>query len=520
MKKLLVILLSCALVLGAAGCKIKNADQPTAEQSAGEQSAGGSDVQSAQPGETSSDYAGIEISIDALNVSLRENTCELVVLLRNQTRYDVTYGEAFTVERLEGSSWVSCAREGNWAFEAIGYMLKPGSQQTHSYQLSFAYDLSAPGTYRFRTECYVSDHPEQSTKCTLTVQFTVGSGQTSQDSQPPAEPQPPEVPVAYKAQYVRTDGYISGAQYPQVHIIQSAQALDDYSDEWYHNWLGAFFPDSPETARTDITAGLMDACAGYDDAFFEENYLLFVLLEEGSGSIRHEVLGVTQAQDGTLSVSIDRLVPEVGTCDMAQWHIILELRRENAVQSAADTQIYLDAQLAYQHGQVIVPIRPGAFKQPPQGAVITPEGEVPMQIGGYHWFCRTESGLMEATIADQAGRPLPKKVLQPVTIPAKYAETVYAPIPGSTAYAPTNMQGYLVKVHWEDEPTYIRYTCWPEAVWEGAAQEETVYHMENTFYARPGGYVYEITATWEDLGEGYYGEATYYVYITGITDPV
>ena len=124
---------------------------------------------------------------------------------------------------------------------------------------------------------------------------------------------------------------------------------------------------------------------------------------------------------------------------------------------------------------------------------------------------------MEATTTDQAGRPLPKKVLQPVTIPAKYAETVYAPIPGSTAYAPTNMQGYLVKVHWEDEPTYIRYTCWPEAVWESTAQEETVYHMENTFYVRPGGYVYEITATWEDLGEGYYGEAIYYVYVVGGT---
>ena len=83
-------------------------------------------------------------------------------------------------------------------------------------------------------------------------------------AQPPAEPQPPEVRVAYKAQYVRTDGYISGAQYPQVHIIQSVQELDNYSDEWYHNWLNAFFPENPETARTDITAGLMEACESYD----------------------------------------------------------------------------------------------------------------------------------------------------------------------------------------------------------------------------------------------------------------
>lgn len=332
----------------------------------------------------------------------------------------------------------------------------------------------------------------------------------------PAEPQPPEVPVAYEAQYVRTDGgYTEDVEFPGVRIIQSVQELQSY----YDTWRDVFYLERWEPDYADTSFGFLAACDRYDDAFFEKNYLLFVLLEEGSGSIRHEVLGVAQAQDGTLSVSIDRIVPEVGTCDMAQWHIILELSRDTAVESAADTEIYLDGRLAYQDGQVIVPIRAGAFKEPPMGVLITPEGEVPMQIGGYHWFCQMENGLMDATIADQAGRPLPKETLQPVTIPAKYAETVYAPIPGSTAYAPTNMQGYLVKVHWEDEPTYIQYTCWPAAVWEGTAQEETVYHMENTFYVRPGGYVYEITATWEDIGEGYHGTAYYYVYVTGGTDP-
>lgn len=330
--------------------------------------------------------------------------------------------------------------------------------------------------------------------------------------QQPAEPQPPEVPVAYKAQYVRTNGgYTENVDFPSVRIIKSTQELQSY----YDTWRDVFCLERWEPDYADTSFGFQAACDGYDEAFFEKNYLLFVLLQEGSGSISHEVRGVAQAQDGTLGISIDRIVPEVCTCDMAQWHIILELNRDTVVQSAADTEIYLDGQLAYQDGQVIVPIRAGAFKQPPKGAVITPEGEVPMQMGGYSWFCRTENGLMEATIADQAGRPLPKEVLQQAVIPAQYAETVYAPIPGSTAYAPTNMQGYLVKVYWEDEPTYIQYTCWPEAVWEGGVPEETVYHMENTFYARPGGYVYEIVATWEDIGEGYHGTATYYVYILG-----
>ena len=48
-----------------------------------------------------------------------------------------------------------------------------------------------------------------------------------------------------------------------------------------------------------------------------------VLLEEGSGSIRHEVerIGV---DSGDLWIEIKSIVPEVGTCDMAWWHVLIE----------------------------------------------------------------------------------------------------------------------------------------------------------------------------------------------------
>ncbi len=52
--------------------------------------------------------------------------------------------------------------------------------------------------------------------------------------------------------------------------------------------------------------------------------LIKPILEEGSGSIRHEVKSVVKNPDGSFAVEIERDVPEVGTDDMAEWHIIVE----------------------------------------------------------------------------------------------------------------------------------------------------------------------------------------------------
>jgi len=66
----------------------------------------------------------------------------------------------------------------------------------------------------------------------------------------------------------------------------------------------------------------------YDEAFFEDNTLLFMYVGEGSGSIRHKVLKVTR-KGQKLNVEIERIVPEVGTCDMAGWLIAVELKKQD-----------------------------------------------------------------------------------------------------------------------------------------------------------------------------------------------
>jgi len=66
----------------------------------------------------------------------------------------------------------------------------------------------------------------------------------------------------------------------------------------------------------------------YDEAFFEDNTLLLVYVGEGSGSIRHKVLNVTR-KGQKLNVEIERIVPEIGTCDMAGWLIAVELNKQD-----------------------------------------------------------------------------------------------------------------------------------------------------------------------------------------------
>ena len=58
------------------------------------------------------------------------------------------------------------------------------------------------------------------------------------------------------------------------------------------------------------------------------------MLEEPSGSNRHEVTSVdlfASLLDRIayfIQPNIKRIVPEVGTCDMANWHIIIEVDKE------------------------------------------------------------------------------------------------------------------------------------------------------------------------------------------------
>lgn len=122
-------------------------------------------------------------------------------------------------------------------------------------------------------------------------------------------------------QYIRTNGSANGITYPVTTIIRSRKELLDY----YEANKNFYYLERQDSSNSNSTKGFLDACDKYDDNYFKEHFLILVLIEENSGSIRHTVTNVTSPSSGTSRVIIKRKLPEAVTMDMAQWHIFVEM---------------------------------------------------------------------------------------------------------------------------------------------------------------------------------------------------
>lgn len=320
MKKLIVIFLTAVLLLSMAACRTDN-PEPTMKDP---------DEWSVRTSQSHSDYEGIEVQI--ANAAWGENGFVLEVDWINRTPHEALFGASYSIERKEGDRWVNCQAVDELAFIAIAYILPAGDTRTESYQVSALFDVSEAGTYRFRSEISVNDGTENANKCIVWAVFTLESDQDKSQINT-------EKAVEYGAQYVRTDGYQDGARFPKVKIIRSTEELNSY----YEANKDTFNLERKEKVYSDTTVGFLGACDKYDGAYFEKGYLVLVLLEEGSGSIHHEVTGSTISSDGDLGIYIKRIVPEFGTCDMAEWHIILEMAKSVEIKDENSVRIFLSA---------------------------------------------------------------------------------------------------------------------------------------------------------------------------------
>lgn len=131
-----------------------------------------------------------------------------------------------------------------------------------------------------------------------------------------------ETEVQFNAAYSRTDGYIEKTTYPYVTVITTRTDLEKYTAE--HEGLYNFY----ENSSSD---GFYDIVTNYDAVFFADNSLVMIMLEENSGSVTHEVAGIT-CENGESVITINRILPEGDmTDDMAEWHIIVELPKDSPV---------------------------------------------------------------------------------------------------------------------------------------------------------------------------------------------
>ena len=146
------------------------------------------------------------------------------------------------------------------------------------------------------------------------------------------------VPFGYPVQYIRTDyfGY-DPRPFPYAVVIGSTEDLNAY----YTENKAYFHMELRETVYSDTTIGFPDAGDRYYAAFFREHKLLFLVLEEGSGSVRHEILDLRPSDDQTAwTVTVRCITPELVTDDMAAWHLMLELPADMPV-SADNISIVL-----------------------------------------------------------------------------------------------------------------------------------------------------------------------------------
>ncbi len=142
--------------------------------------------------------------------------------------------------------------------------------------------------------------------------------------------------VDFDVQYIRTGAQNYEGPYPAVAVIHSVDELTTY----YEANKDQFYLERREDPASDSTIGFLDACDKYDAVFFEEHALVFVILEEGSGSTRHNIEFVKVDWNGIMYISVLSVVPEVGTCDMAYWHIMTEVPKEEAPAKEEDVVVY------------------------------------------------------------------------------------------------------------------------------------------------------------------------------------
>ncbi len=156
------------------------------------------------------------------------------------------------------------------------------------------------------------------------------------------KPKNTNVNIGFTAQCIRTNGYNQGAIYPIVKIIRSKDELNAYYEANKDLYNLERIDGLPAENYFPATPGFLDACDKYNDAYFEKQVLIMVLLEEGTGSTRHKVDSIISDSNGKLCINISTTTPEIVTFDMAEWHILIEPAAETNVGSESDVTVLVN----------------------------------------------------------------------------------------------------------------------------------------------------------------------------------
>lgn len=324
MKRITAVFISLILILTLCACQKNNNNKQTFDF----------DTATIKIGKTHTDFDGVNIKLK--NAVWDENNIKLEAEWINETKYEVTYGSSYAIELERDGKWISRQKIDNLVFNSIGYLLKSGKTEEKTYNLTDTFDITEKGTYRLITDCSVFDKGKggESSKCTLWAEFSV-TRKGGEDGTVA------KTLIDFETQYIRTGSLVDISNYPIFTVLQSTGELNPY----YESNKDRFNLERRENPASDSTIGFLDACDKYNDDFFEKNALVLIVVEEGSGSTRHNVNNVKVDTDGKFYVDISSIVPEISTFDVAQWHIIIEIAKEHRPKSYDSIAIYMDDKL-------------------------------------------------------------------------------------------------------------------------------------------------------------------------------
>ena len=114
---------------------------------------------------------------------------------------------------------------------------------------------------------------------------------------------------------------------PTYFIIRTPQAMEAHIQSVMAN----FRRDTatvPDPYLQTLESQVRDFYAGYDDNFFEKNFLVVALVAQGSGSFRYSLESLNLTNQ-TLTINITHNAPMIQTMDFVATTLLLELPTES-----------------------------------------------------------------------------------------------------------------------------------------------------------------------------------------------
>lgn len=130
--------------------------------------------------------------------------------------------------------------------------------------------------------------------------------------------------IKFNSRNIQTHLYVKSFVNPRTDIIKSENDLSKYK----------------KIFKNDTLYETLDI---YKEDYFIDKILVIVTLQESSGSITNKVDTIEKSSNGNnINVFVKRSAPEIGTDDMAIWHLLIEINNNDLGDLNSVDVIYSD----------------------------------------------------------------------------------------------------------------------------------------------------------------------------------